>query len=166
VKGTLHVRPFKPRDLVQVLEIERISFRRGAYPAELFLTYHALHPAGFLVAEKQGHIVGYAVGRIVGLEGELVSIAVRPELRRRGVGSALWTGLCDFFQRAGVKAVRLHVRLSNLVARAFYTKLGFEERGIERRYYADGEDAIVMRLELKEYKRTIGKLGRAIGELG
>ena len=49
----------------------------------------------------------------------------------------------------GAKYVSLHVRESNRAAISLYTKtLGFEVHGVEAKYYADGENALAMRLSL------------------
>lgn len=43
------------------------------------------------------------------------------------------------------KSMTLEVRPSNTVARSMYTKLGFKEHGVRKRYYSDNnEDAIIM----------------------
>ena len=50
----------------------------------------------------------------------------------------------------GAHYVSLHVRQSNRAAIALYTQtLGFQVHGVEKKYYADGEDALGMRLQLK-----------------
>lgn len=56
------------------------------------------------------------------------------------------TAMRDVF---GAKYVSLHVRESNRAAISLYTKtLGFEVHGVEAKYYADGENALAMRLSL------------------
>jgi ribosomal-protein-alanine N-acetyltransferase len=106
-----------------------------------------LHPNTFLVAELEGKVIGYTIGRKLDELAEVISIAVLPEFRRRGIGSALWLRLRDELKEMGVKTVRLHVRVSNEPAIRFYEKFGFERTRLEPSYYSDGEDAWLMKLE-------------------
>ena len=56
----------------------------------------------------------------------------------------------------GAQYVSLHVRVSNKAAIHLYTRtLGFDQEKTEARYYADGEDAFCMRLDLSPLRRQI-----------
>lgn len=56
----------------------------------------------------------------------------------------------------GAQYVSLHVRVSNKAAIHLYTKtLGFDQEKTEPKYYADGEDAHCMRLELSSIREQI-----------
>jgi ribosomal protein S18 acetylase RimI-like enzyme len=57
-------------------------------------------------------------------------MAVRPDARRRGLGSVLLRGLLD---GAGVARCWLQVREDNPGARAFYARIGF--RPVTRYHY-------------------------------
>ncbi len=50
----------------------------------------------------------------------------------------------------GAEAVLLEVRASNAAALRLYESLGFQRVGLRRRYYADGEDAVLMTLALRQ----------------
>jgi ribosomal-protein-alanine acetyltransferase len=100
------------------------------------------------VARAGGALAGYLVSRLVADEVELLSIAVEPGLRRRGVAGAL---LCELHRHAcagGARVVFLEVKASNEAARALYLGHGYAEVGLRPRYYSDGEDAVLMALEL------------------
>jgi ribosomal-protein-alanine N-acetyltransferase len=98
-----------------------------------------------LIAESEGDVIGFAVASIAGDEVEIESVAVAPAARRRGIGCRLCEELLDWARAQGAARVALEVRISNGVARALYGALGFQERGVRRRYYeAPREDAIVM----------------------
>ena len=64
-----------------------------------------------------------------------------------GVWRPHWSLLCRFSDSAGASAW-LEVRASNVGAVALYEQLHFTERATRRKYYSDGEDAIVMCKEL------------------
>jgi ribosomal-protein-alanine N-acetyltransferase len=83
--------------------------------------------------------------------GHLVSIAVLPEYRRRGVGSALLSKTIDVMRNVyRVDAIYLEVRVSNEPAIRLYEKFGFRKARIWRGYYRDGEDAYIMVKRLAE----------------
>ncbi|RLE67442.1 MAG: hypothetical protein DRJ43_07425 [Thermoprotei archaeon] len=74
----------------------------------------------------------------------MISIAVHPEWRRRGVGKRLMLQLLEKMRRMGVRWVRLEVRVSNEAAINLYRRLGFSIEGVLKGYYRDGEDAYLM----------------------
>ncbi len=137
------IREFKPKDLLQVFEIERVSFK-DPYSPLLLLDLYYMHKRTFLVAEKNGRIVGYIIARIVYDRGHIIAIAVHPKYRRCGIGTALMEKIFDIFKEYGIKKVWLEVRVSNSAAIKFYKKLGFYETKIIKHYYRDGEDALVL----------------------
>ncbi|PWN18853.1 putative N-terminal acetyltransferase complex subunit ARD1 [Microstroma glucosiphilum] len=107
--------------------------------------------------ERRGKIVGYILGKMEeeptdGVQhGHVTSISVLRSYRRLGVAQKLMrqsqTAMRDVF---GAKYVSLHVRETNRAAIGLYRDtLGFEVHGVEKGYYADGEDAWAMRLVLQ-----------------
>jgi ribosomal-protein-alanine N-acetyltransferase len=98
------------------------------------------------VAETDDGPVGYIVARRVLDEGEILNLGVALPVRRRGVGRALVRRVLTTFVAAGVTAVFLEVRASNLPAQRLYEAFGFREVGRRRRYYQRPvEDAVVLR---------------------
>jgi peptide alpha-N-acetyltransferase len=60
------------------------------------------------------------------------------------------------YETYGAKYVSLHVRVSNVAALALYRDtLGFKVGGTETKYYADGEDAYGMRMDLDYFKKEV-----------
>ncbi|MDP8003422.1 MAG: ribosomal-protein-alanine N-acetyltransferase [Caldisphaera sp.] len=77
--------------------------------------------------------------------GHVISIAVLPEYRKKGIGSMLLNEAINRMKlNYNVEAVYLEVRVSNNEAINLYKKYGFEEVRIINEYYRDGEDAYVM----------------------
>ncbi len=104
---------------------------------------------GFIVAEINGIVVGYAVGfQISEKTGRIFSLAVHPAYQNRGIGSNLLREVINIFSMIGVLEVVLEVRSSNIKAKRFYEKHGFYQSGIAKRYYNDGENAFLMRFEI------------------
>ncbi len=101
-----------------------------------------------LLAEHGGQPRGFAMGRVAAGEAEVLTLAVRPSLRRMGTGRALMQGLMREAARRGAGVLFLEVAEGNLAAQALYLALGGQQAGRRRRYYPDGSDALVLRLPL------------------
>ncbi len=114
-------------------------------------------PAHFAVLAAMGdRPVGFAIGRAVADEAEVLTLAVLPDARRAGAGRALMLALSDAAARLRAEAMFLEVAESNAAARALYAGLGAAEIGRRRAYYPDGGDALVLRLPLKPHGATAG----------
>ncbi len=101
--------------------------------------------ARYLVAEKDGKIIGYAGAWIILDESHITNIAVLKEERGQGIGRALTAGLLQYLSNLGAAYATLEVRKSNEVAQNLYKSLGFIRLGVRKRYYEDnGEDAFIM----------------------
>lgn len=107
-------------------------------------------PAGDPEAESgpQPPILGFAGLWLAVEEAHLVTIAVRPELRRRGLGELLLVSILDLACSMHVSTMLLEVRGSNAAARQLYEKYGFTVSRIRKGYYSDnGEDGVEMAAE-------------------
>jgi ribosomal-protein-alanine N-acetyltransferase len=102
-----------------------------------------------LLAEAMGEPAGFIMGRVAADEAEVLTLAVRPAARRRGVGGALMRALASESAQRQAANLFLEVSESNQAARALYAGLGAKEAGRRRRYYANGTDALVLRCPLK-----------------
>ena len=101
----------------------------------------------FLVAETKDRVVGYVVALDAADEGEILNVAVAPDVRRGGIGRALVQAVIAALAERGVRQIYLEVRESNAGARVMYGALGFQEVGRRRGYYRRPvEDAIVLRV--------------------
>jgi ribosomal-protein-alanine N-acetyltransferase len=94
----------------------------------------------------------FIVGRVAADEVEVLTLAVQPESRRRGIGGALVDFAASHAARLGAKAMFLEVGRSNATARSIYATRGFLPVGERRGYYDSGsgprEDAIILRASL------------------
>jgi ribosomal-protein-alanine N-acetyltransferase len=94
-------------------------------------------------------MLAFLVAHRVDNEWELENIVVAEESRRRGIGTHLLGELIDHARSGNGNAIYLEVRESNQTARELYCKVGFEETGSRKGYYATPpEDAILYRLSL------------------
>ena len=139
------VRQFARRDLRRIVEIERASFGKDAWPSELFLEYWRAAPDLFLIARDRGKIAGYSITRADWRGAELESIAVDPRYRGRGIAQALLQATIAGLSRG---ALRLMVSTANEPALRFYQRFGFIRVRKVGNYYGAGRDAWRMRLKL------------------
>jgi ribosomal-protein-alanine N-acetyltransferase len=91
---------------------------------------------------------GMLLARVTGDEAEILTLAVLPAQRRRGIGGTLLTAGMREAAWRGASALFLEVAASNQDARGLYQAAGFAEIGRRPRYYANGADALVMRAPL------------------
>ena len=80
-------------------------------------------------------------------ELHIQNVATAPAYRRRGVAAALLDHALDQARSLGCRRALLEVRVGNVGAIALYRRFGFRDLAQRRRYYPDGEDALVMTLE-------------------
>lgn len=97
-----------------------------------------------VVVDDRGMLAGYLFSMLVLDELHINKIAVRPELRRRGIARALMDECFDFARQKGVQLLSLEVRETNDEAREFYHSLSFRLAYRRPSYYPDGEAALVM----------------------
>ncbi len=94
--------------------------------------------------------VGFALGRVVLDEVELLLIVIAPEHRRRGAGRALLARFEAAAAARGAEVAHLEVAASNAAARALYAAAGFTPSGLRAGYYRDGDDAHLLTKRLAE----------------
>lgn len=91
---------------------------------------------------------GFVLARAAAGEAEILTLAVVPAARRKGLGAALLAGAMAAGRARGAEAMFLEVAEGNAAARALYLSFGFAEVGRRRRYYPDGSDALVLQRAL------------------
>lgn len=133
-------------DLKQILEIETLSFNgHDAYTLEDFKRWFERNPDLCLAAESEGRIAGDVISGIRDNKAELSTLAIHPDYRRRGVGTALLEETAQRIRAYGIDAIDLEVRKTNRVGVRFWTKMGFSPIGEQLGFYEDGETALQMR---------------------
>ena len=140
----LRIRRMEERDVQQVAAIEAESFSLP-WSEQAFRDSRAMYHTIFLVADLEGRIAGYC-GCYQSLEeAEITNVAVKQELRGKGIARELLQELFRVGTAQGVFAYTLEVRVSNTPAIHLYESLGFENVGIRRNFYEKPtEDAMIM----------------------
>jgi len=103
------------------------------------------HSVGLLVSDE---LCAYSIYQIVLDEGHLLNIAVDPDHQGHGLGTQILEHTIQQVRERGVKRFFLEVRPSNESAKKLYDRLGFRGLFLRQKYYASGEDALVMFLDL------------------
>jgi ribosomal-protein-alanine N-acetyltransferase len=131
-------------DLPAILEIDGASFSQP-WSQRSFEQCFADDKTYIVIAQSDERVLGFGVAYTVGDEGEITTLAVDAAVRGQGVGEKILQALLDFCRARGAHKVFLEVRAGNGAAQRLYARCGFVEAGLRRRYYADGEDAVLMR---------------------
>jgi ribosomal-protein-alanine N-acetyltransferase len=137
------VRPMTAEDVPAIAGLEMASFEEpwseGVLRDEL-----AAPGRTYAVAEDStGRVVGYAGVMIAVGEAHVMTVAVDPSHRTRGIGTRLMLAVARAGLEAGAEHLTLEVRTTNESAIRLYERFGFQPIVVRRNYYRDG-DAIVM----------------------
>jgi len=158
MQETFKLRKFEPDDLQDVMRINRVCLPEN-YTDMFFVDLHERFPDTFIVAEEDHELVGYIMSRIeVGLsnfglgglirKGHVVSLAVMPQARRKGVAAGLLKAAMEGMSGYKARQIYLEVRVTNGAGVDLYKKVGLEVTRTIPGYYSDGEDAYVMSKKL------------------
>jgi len=98
-----------------------------------FWRYDAESMRGYLeserlgVAESGGRVIGYTLCTVHGAEATIGRLAVAPEHRGRGIGTAMLADAVVYVARKGAQAVTLCTQEENDDSRRLYRRTGFRE---------------------------------------
>lgn len=147
--GPCRLRPASLADVPAIARLELRAFSDAWTEAQLVDSLSQSGALGLVAQEEDDILVGHLIGRTVVDEGEILTLAVAPERRRRGIAARLLTEALATMAGRGVGRVWLEVRASNDAAQALYQEHGFTPAGRRRGYYREPvEDALVLRREL------------------
>src|SRR5918996_4198344 len=128
-------------DIEEILALEAVVFT-NPWPREMLARELADSPVTRLYALRNtgGRLVGFCLCWVVLDELHVNTIAVVPELRRRGLARRLMRHVLAEAAAAGARRATLEVRRSNLAALALYAQLGFAVCAVRPRYYTHPEE--------------------------
>jgi [ribosomal protein S18]-alanine N-acetyltransferase len=113
------------------------------------------NPLAFLLVEGDA---GFLLGRAVAGEAEVLTLAVAPDARRRGLGRKLVARFLYQARLRGAESAFLEVSAENAPAIALYESAGFAKAGVRRGYYQTPEgqrtDALVLARALAQAPST------------
>jgi len=133
-----------PQDAVRIATMSRDYVEDGLgwgwTPARVLRSIRD-RATNVVVAECGADLAGFGIMKYLDDDAHLLLFAVRPEYRRRGVGSGLVAWLESTATTAGIELIFLETRATNTAAREFYAARGYRELATLPRYYGS-EDAV------------------------
>ena len=133
-------------DLAGVLEIEEASFnnpttrewyeRELARPEVCFI---------YVLRTPEHPVSAFCAFWRIADQAHINNLAVRPELRGKGLGIQMLEAVIAEARRLGAGSMALEVRRSNVAAQRLYLRAGFHEEGVRKSYYTQPvEDALLL----------------------
>jgi len=171
----IQILPMEPGDIPQVAAIDLRSFPNPWSPNSYDYELTQNQASHFFVALDAGpeaaqpsegwltrlfrksstrYVVGYVGFWFIVDEVHISTIAVHPDWRGRGVGNQLLRTALRRALELGAAEATLEVRVSNHAAQNLYRKYGFENVGERKRYYRNGEDALLMTVNLDKARQA------------
>jgi [ribosomal protein S18]-alanine N-acetyltransferase len=149
--GKAVIEPATIRDAARLAQLHGASFHRGWGEAEFEIMLGERNT--LLHRLRLGRkTIGFAVSRMAADEAEILSIAIDPGYRGRGLSRELLLTHLGHLAARGARTIFLEVEENNQPARRLYERSGFAIVGRRERYYrqADGEqlNALLMRRDL------------------
>ncbi|MBZ5645148.1 MAG: ribosomal protein S18-alanine N-acetyltransferase [Acidobacteriia bacterium] len=147
-RSAISVRAMIPSDVTSLLSILQESPEASLWTESGILEFAALGMA--LVAEQNGAVAGFLIGRAAADEFEILNMAVARAWRRRGIAGLLVTEALRRARTSGARRAHLEVRASNRAAIGLYERHGFAPSGRRGEYYQHPpEDALLFTVELR-----------------
>jgi [ribosomal protein S18]-alanine N-acetyltransferase len=137
----------RPSDATAIAALHAASFRGGWEESEVYrlLADSAIVAHCTLIRRAT---VGFIVSRVAADEAEILSVAIAPARRGRGLSRPLLDLHLRSLAGRGVRAVFLEVDEHNEPARRLYSRAGFHQVGRRQAYYPGGAAALVLRRDL------------------
>jgi len=160
-ESSLSITRMTEHDLLEVVAIEEISglsvWGWEAYhkelqsPEDVIMLVARTAPTEPNQADDLA-IAGFIISRLLAGELHINNMAVRPQVRRRGIAAQLLAAALTHGRRRGANLAFLEVRAGNAAAQGLYRRCGFEVTGRRNRYYARPvEDALLMSRSLETW---------------
>jgi len=131
-------------DLRELARIEDECFREGRFQRG-HLRWILRNPKAVTLVEDSGPSLSGAVMLLFEARAcRVLSVAVRPAGRRKGLGSGLMRAAEGIAYARASTTMRLEVSTRNLAAIELYRRLGYKVDGLLPRYYSWGDDAYSM----------------------
>ena len=137
----LHIEPGRMADARELARIHALGFYRG-WPAGEFESFLAdAHTPVYVACDARRRIAGFALIRVVADESELLTIAVDPKWRGKGLGRALLKAVFDDLLLTPARRMFLEVSEDNAAAIRLYQRHGFATISSRKGYYAKADGA-------------------------
>ncbi len=149
------IRPAERADLLAIHRIEQAAFEQP-WPYAAFERF--LGEQGFLVATRNGGVLGFVVSDVTPNHGRDIGhvkdLAVHPDAQGYGIGRQLLQRALVGMYVDGAAITKLEVRANNEAAKSLYYSEGFSQIRRVPRYYQDGEAALILTVEMDQWARS------------
>jgi [ribosomal protein S18]-alanine N-acetyltransferase len=148
------LRAYQPDDFDALYKLDQSCFPRGiAYSKTTLRYFLALASAECLLAVEGGDIAGFILSEADGALAHIITLDVAEAHRRSGVGSLLLKAAEKNLTAQGVRTVFLETAVNNHAAVNFWSRHGYIQEGILKRYYLNRIDGYEMRKTLTAGER-------------
>lgn len=149
------VRLIDPEQTKEIVRLQKLAFSRESDVWNENMLLSAFKNGNFFVLgaveeEKTAACVMYSVAADT---ADIEIVATSPEFRRKGVATGLIMEAERRLAKMGVGKIFLETGIGNAPAIALYAKCGYERISVRKKYYKDGEDAVVMAKTLNLSRR-------------
>ena len=141
-------RGFTIRDINPVLTIERLAYDSPWSQAKFADSLNNPKTLAYLLTIDE-QVLGYFVATHSPDSVDLLNICIHPEYQHQGLGTQLFDYLIQQLQTLSLNTIFIEVRASNKSTLLFYQKLGFKAIDSRKKYYSNGEDAKILRLQIR-----------------
>lgn len=152
------LRNYKREDFYTLWEIDQSCFAPSIAYTQFELRSFIHRTTSFTLIAEAGessaamptaaHILGFIIAERASRQGHIITIDVRRETRRLGVGSALLTAAEERLQLWNCPQIRLETAVDNSSALSFYKRHRYSVTKVVPRYYSNGVDALVLEKDL------------------
>lgn len=153
----MRIRAFGPADFESAYRLDQSCYPPGIAYSRIVLADILATPGvaawvvdeGGALATPRAGLAGFIVVRQLGpARGHVITLDVREDRRRHGLGSQLLAVAEEWLREQGVRRVRLETAVTNEAGIAFWQQAGYQFAGRLRGYYLGREDAYRMEKEL------------------
>jgi ribosomal-protein-alanine N-acetyltransferase len=146
----MRLEPTTAEDAPALAVVHARAFDHGWRAEEIAALIRSPGGLGLCVREADT-VLGFVLVRAIAGQAEILTLAVEPAARRRGIARALITAAMAAARAAGAEAMFLEVAADNAAALGLYAAAGFADVGVRPGYYrreTGAADARVLRRDL------------------
>ncbi|PIT69612.1 ribosomal protein S18-alanine N-acetyltransferase [Bartonella tribocorum] len=154
-KKHLGIAPLHVNDSASLHQIHQHCFtpswKKQAF--DTFLTDHSIFGYKVFLIDQSDKILGFCLCRLILDEAEIITIAVHPHYRQKGIGTLLIDHTIHYLQDKRAIKLFLEVESSNLSALNLYQRFEFQKISERLAYYPSKNgrgDAIIMQKTFKQ----------------
>ena len=135
-------------DAEKIARLFAVGFSDGWSEASIEKSFDTGNFYALGTVGKTENLIGAITFTLAGDTADICDIVVLPDKRRQGIGKRLILSAAEEIRKSGAKKIFLEVRKSNAPAIALYLSCGFNTVFERKKYYSDGEDALVLMKEI------------------